>query len=242
MREAPRISSYEWAGGREAMLRFGPDDGPVVVVALPLFEEANRTRAFAGSICRALAVLGIGSVLADLPGQGESVVPTVAMTLPGLRAAFAAVPGSHAMAIRSGALLVDKRPAWLLAPQDSSALLRELARIKGGPLTGEGVEVAGNLLSAAFLADLGRTPHPGEGRGPVAVNNERLPDLPSASQLGPGLRRGGARVVRLTSDNQAADRHVDGPALWRRSEPDNDLAFAEMLGADIAAWIAACAG
>ena len=28
------------------MIRFGPDTGPVVVAALPLFEEANRTRAF----------------------------------------------------------------------------------------------------------------------------------------------------------------------------------------------------
>ena len=41
------------------MLRFGPDTGPVVVVALPLFEEANRTRAFAVSILRALAARGI---------------------------------------------------------------------------------------------------------------------------------------------------------------------------------------
>ncbi len=37
------------------MLRFGPADGLVVVAALPLFEEANRTRAFMVTILRALA-------------------------------------------------------------------------------------------------------------------------------------------------------------------------------------------
>lgn len=41
------------------MLRFGPAAGPVVVVALPLFEEANRTRAFAVAILRALAERGV---------------------------------------------------------------------------------------------------------------------------------------------------------------------------------------
>jgi thioredoxin reductase len=38
------IDRYDWAGGSEAMLRFGPATGPIVVLALPLFEEANRTR------------------------------------------------------------------------------------------------------------------------------------------------------------------------------------------------------
>jgi hypothetical protein len=36
-----RIDRYRWSGGEEAVLRFGPDDGPVVVVTAPLFEEAN---------------------------------------------------------------------------------------------------------------------------------------------------------------------------------------------------------
>ena len=52
---APRIDSYAWSGGREAMLRWGPDGGPVVIAALPLLEEANRTRAFVVTILRALA-------------------------------------------------------------------------------------------------------------------------------------------------------------------------------------------
>src|SRR3546814_8095624 len=69
---AQMIGRYDWAGGTEAMLRFGPDTGPVVVLALPLFEEANRTRAFAVTMLRALAERGVASVLPDLPGQGRS--------------------------------------------------------------------------------------------------------------------------------------------------------------------------
>jgi HAD superfamily hydrolase (TIGR01509 family) len=40
------------------MLRFGPAEGPLVVLAMPLFEEANRTRAFAVTLLRALAAAG----------------------------------------------------------------------------------------------------------------------------------------------------------------------------------------
>src|ERR1700741_3511005 len=68
------IDHYDWAGGREAMLRFGPDTGPVVIAVIPLFEEANRTRAFIVTILRALAGLGIASAVPDLPGTGESLM------------------------------------------------------------------------------------------------------------------------------------------------------------------------
>ena len=96
MANAPRIESYAWRGGREAMLRFGPDCGPVVTLALPLFEEANRTRAFAVDLLRVLAAQGIGGVLPELPGQGESEVPPERARLCNWRAAFAAVPAAWA--------------------------------------------------------------------------------------------------------------------------------------------------
>ena len=214
MDTGPRIDSYEWSGGREAMLRFGPEGGPVVVLALPLFEEANRCRAFGVTLLRALAARGIGGVLPDLPGQGESELPTAAPTLADLRAAYAAAPGGYALAIRSGALLVgDRWPCWMLAPQDGSTLLRELQRTKGAPLDGEHVEVAGNLLSSRLIDELAASPGiAGEGAG--------------------------FRTVRLRSDGRPADLHVDGSPLWRRAEPDNDPALAETLADDITAWIA----
>ncbi|HWU71836.1 MAG TPA: hypothetical protein VN137_00025, partial [Sphingomonas sp.] len=70
------IDHYDWAGGREAMMRFGPATGPVVVAVLPLFEEANRTRTFVSGVLRRLAARDIAGALPDLPGQGESLVPT----------------------------------------------------------------------------------------------------------------------------------------------------------------------
>ena len=242
MNTGPRIDSYEWAARREAMLRFGPDDGPVVVLALPLFEEANRTRAFGVSLLRSLAERGIGGVLPELPGQGESEVPAVEMRLADLRAAFAAVPGTHTVAIRSGALMVDQRKHWLLAPQDGSSLLRELARVKGAPLAGDPVGVAGNVVGRDMLDQLADAFHPGAGRGPGAVSNEGHSTSPDPSQRGPGPRRVGplGRIVRLAGDRREADRHVDGTALWRRAEPDNDLSLIQTLADDIAQWIATC--
>lgn len=243
MDPAPRVDAYDWRGGREAMLRWGPEEGPRVVIALPLFEEANRCRAFAASICRALAGLGVGSILPDLPGQGESALSTATMRLAELRAAFAAASGDHGIAIRSGALVVDDRPCWLLSPQTGAELLRELARIKGDQTEGELVTIAGNQIGRDFLADLATATHPGAGRGLISMSEAGQPFSTDTSQLGRGLRRGGSeasRTVRLTSDARKADRHVDRPALWRRAEPDTDPVLAQTLATDIADWIARC--
>lgn len=228
------IGHYDWRGGREALLRFGPDTGPVVVAALPLFEEANRTRAFVVTILRALAARGIGSVLPDLPGQGESLVPLESVRLDDMRTAFAAAAsaagaGSVGLTVRSGALLDPAAVLagrWRLTPQDGGGLLRELRRLKQSGLErGERladdwqqrapVEIGGNLLSPDFLADFGSA---------VPFNG------------------GPVRTVRLHSDAQPADRRLSGRPLWRSAEPDNDPALAEVLADDIAHWVRTCAG
>jgi hypothetical protein len=146
------IDHYDWPGGREAMLRFGPADGPVVVAALPLFEEANRTRAFVVTILRMLAERGIASALPDLPGTGESLVPTAEASIAAMREAFAAVRGDYTLAIRSGALLDagERRGRWHLAPQGPE-LLRELSRIQH---SGEAGDFAGNVISRAMLSEI----------------------------------------------------------------------------------------
>lgn len=232
----PRIDWYEAATGPEAMLRFGPDDGPVVIAALPLFEEANRTRTFVVTILRALAERGIGGVLPDGPGQGESLVLLEQVTLGDMRAAFAVASDAacargrrgYAIALRSGALLDIDAPLagrWHLAPQSGSDLVRELSRMQqADPSSGpkrksswheddRPVEIAGNVLAAAFVRDLAVAP--------------------------PGIVD---RTIRLTFDPAAADRKIEGPALWRRSEPGNDVVLAERLADDIAEWIATCEG
>ncbi|WP_326524152.1 hypothetical protein [Sphingomonas sp.] len=213
------IDHYDWAGGREAMLRLGPDSGPVVIVALPLFEEANRTRTFAVTMMRALAERGVASVLPDLPGTNDSLVATRDATLADWRAAYAAVATSTgavaSVAIRSGAMIdgaADALARWHLSPQDGSGLLRELRR--AGLVEREAwIEVAGNDLSRDLLDALAQA-------------------TPSE----------GARTVRLSSDPAAADVKIEAVPLWRRAEPDNDPVLAESLAADIADWVQTCAG
>jgi len=211
------IESYDWAGGREAMLRFGPDTGPVIIAALPLFEEANRTRAFVVTILRALAERGIASALPDLPGQGESLVPTDRIAVANLRNAFAdaaraTARRAYSVGIRSGTLLDTSAilaGRWHFAPQTGPELLRELNRVRQ---TGDGSDFAGNSLSPAFLAEL-------DNAGVEA-----------------------ARTIRLDSDPKDADARFTGAPLWRRAEPDNDPALAALLADDITAWVRACEG
>ncbi|NIJ20500.1 hypothetical protein FHS95_002192 [Sphingomonas naasensis] len=208
------IDQYDWAGGREAMLRFGPDTGPVVVAALPLFEEANRTRAFVVTILRQLAERGIAGALPELPGQGESLLPTEAATLADLRAGFAAACArfdkAYAFAVRSGALLdtqAESAGRCHLVPTTGAELVRELGRLRG---LNDGNNYAGNLLSPALLTELETA-------------------MPAA-----------ARTMRFEGDARAADVKLQGAPLWRRAEPDNDPALAHLLADDIAAWVRAC--
>ena len=230
------IDHYDWAGGREAMIRFGPASGAVVVAVLPLFEEANRARTFAVGLLRRLAERGIASVLPDLPGQGESLVPTEHAMLAGWRAALAsaamAAAGErlvHVVSLRGGGLLdhdVKAVSRWQLAPAKGEAIVRELlrtAKTAGSPVEidladhgddGGAVTIAGNRLSRVLLRDL---------------------------HAADSVRDGAVRVVRLASDPAAADRKVEGAPLWRQSEPGDDTGLAALLADDIAEWIERCA-
>jgi hypothetical protein len=234
------IDSYAWAGGREAMLRFGPMSGPVVIAAMPLFEEANRTRAFIITILRQLASRGFAGALPDLPAMGESVIETEHASLSHWIDAFKLVADTlrakhetvHVIAFRGGALLdrdagADTR--WRLSPLDGQTVIRDLGRIalaaakEAGtgfdPTTlttpGAPIEIAGSRLSRKLLVEIERA-------------------TPSAITY--------LRTVRLESDPLTADRHVPGAPLWRRSDPDNDVALAALLADDIAGWIASCGG
>lgn len=226
--------TYDWAGGREAMLRFGPANGPVVLLALPLFEEANRTRTFAVGLLRKLADRGVGGVLPDLPGQNESPVATEHAMLAGWRAAFATAAAAtgrpvHSVTMRGGSLIDHDAHVvarWQLAPAKGEALIRELFRT--AQAAGEPVEIDLDAWSD-------------EG-GPVTIAGNRisrplLRDLNAADCVRDGL----VRVVRLDTDPAVADRKVEGAPLWRRSEPGDDAALAAILADDIADWIARCA-
>lgn len=216
----PRIVHYDWAGGREMMLCFGPDSGPRVMAALPLFEEGNRTRAAFVDVLRQVAARGIGAALADLPGTGESLVETKDATLQAWKEAFAAAcrhvnSPVHICAWRSGALVdgeADAASRWYLSPQTGEALVRELTRVREWAGS---ADVAGNILSSEMLAALA-----------------------SAKLVKSGL----LRVVRLASDAKAADGKLAGRALWRGNEPSTDAALQGLVADDLCAWIKAQPG
>lgn len=211
----PRIDHYTWRGGRELLLRFGPQDGPCLLAALPLFEEGNRTRAAFVDVLRRLARHGIGSALPDLPGTGESLMETRDATLQGWREAFATAGAQiggpvHICGWRSGALIDGEAAAdsrWYLSPQSGAALTRELARLRH--LSGD-TDSAGNLISQEVI---------------------------EALQAAQPTTTGRLRVVRLESDVKPADRKLPGRPLWRGTEPDTDESLQQAVADDLAAWI-----
>ena len=230
------IDHYDWAGGREAITRFGSGAGPVVAIALPLWEEANRTRTFAVRLLRLLAERGVAGALPDLPAQGESSIATEYAMLAGWRAAFAAAVdhvgrgrGVHAIGIRGGSL-VDTQASvvsrWHLAPASGEALLRELFRASAA--TGAPI-------------DIDFANHNDEG-GPVTLIGNRVsrPLLRDLAIANP-VREGAVRVVRLATDPAVADWKVEGTPLWRLAEPGDDPALAATLADDIIEWIDRCA-
>jgi hypothetical protein len=243
-----RIQRYDWSGGTEAMLRFGPDTGPIVIAALPLFEEANRTRAFTVSILRALAERGIASILPDLPGTGESVTQLESTTILQMQDAYGKIVSmtdrerrrAYGLGVRSGALLDALGllfGRWHFAPQNGSDLLRELTRIKQAELG-----IAKPLNDRWYVERA--TPKDALDRSvEIAGNLVSINLLTELTVQTPSDQAGiPRRVVRLQTDSKPADIKVDGAPLWRRAEPDNNLVLAQTLADDIAAWIVTCEG
>lgn len=206
---------------------------------MPPFEEANRLRAFFVTLLRALGDHGIGAAIPDMPGQGESLIATQDASLEHWRSAFAACEQKltregarvHIAAMRGGALFDGRancQSRWQFAPVTGAALVRDMVRARQAAaketgeafdarsIAGEGppVELAGNAISRAMLADL---------QGAVPP-------------VGPGIR-----VLRLDTDAAPADRKIVARPLWRRAEPDNNPALARELAADLAGWVLECA-
>lgn len=253
MTAGPRFDHYDWAGrgstgGREAMLRFGPEDGPIVIVAPPLFEEANRTRALIVAMLRGLAARGIGGALPDLPGQGESGATLLGTSLAAWRRAFARAVSSlgercYVVAMRGGALVDGKAQAAArlhLSPASGAALVRGLLRARRAATLAAGERpvaddldkpgppllLAGNLIGRDLLRDL-MAAAPGRADRKVTI----FPDTdPSDRALAPDHAASG-------SGEPARYRKP-----WLASEPFVDADLAEALATDIAQWVAACGG
>jgi alpha-beta hydrolase superfamily lysophospholipase len=219
---------YLIAGGEEWLMRIGPQEGRPILVVPPLLEEMNRTRAFLATFMRLLAKRGFGCWLPDLPGTGESERALEGCEWLEWRQAvsdsFAFVAGQagrtpFVASFRGGSLLDDAAgdtPTWRFAPVEGSSLARDLVRasmLKPEELKAASVELAGYRLSDTLFAAL----------------HEAKPA--EATRV---------RTVRLASDRAEAELKLEGPALWRRSEPSNSPDLAELLAADLAQWSDRC--
>jgi hypothetical protein len=219
----------------EHTLRITPTGTPraTILFVPPLFDEANRTRRTLVLAMRALAADGFATLLPDLPGQNESLVPLEQVDLGiwqnALADAAGTIDGPLIIASLRGGALIDHHPKaaawWRLAPVSGASLLRTLMRARVAADREAGVTssleslqadaatapllLAGNRLSPAMIAQLG------------------------AAEVQP------VTPVRTVTLGNGADA-IPGTPLWLRAEPGEDAAMATAIATDIAAWSHTC--
>lgn len=204
-----------WRRGAEAALRLGRDS-PVTLLVIPaLFEESNRMRRLTVEVMRRLADRGIGTLLPDLPGQGESLVSLASLSFRDWLD-FVEDVGHNmlfSVAIRGGCLLdgicVHR---WRLAPESGARLLRDMIR-------------ATAFSEGSSASDVEQR---------VRQGVTRLAGNPVAPELY------GALVAAEPAPGGFVSA-VEGPRLWRAAEPGEDAHYAAALAAEIAEWTTSCA-
>ena len=211
---ALRFETYRTGGSSETMLALGPKDGLQVIFVESFLEERNFLRRTVVGIARRLAGRGIGCVIPDLPGSGESLVSLEEVDLAQWRKALADAAATIADAsgrlpliasFRAGALIDDAADGvgwWRYAAASGTELLRPMRRAE----------------------KLGGTPYAG-----YRLGHALLAALDDAS---PTLPPGPLREAEVAST---------GAALWHRSEPTEDIALTDALSDDLALWVDICA-
>ena len=212
---------YSFASRDEWLMRIGPAEARPILFVPPLLEEMNRTRALIAGTMRALAARGFGCWLVDLPGTGESE-----RALEGC--GWNDWTGGAAAAFSQVAKRAGKPPA--------------LAAIRGGCLL-DGIVHApcrwrlAPVPGASLVRDLDRAAQVGGGvNGGYPLAEELRQALAAAATAADGP----VRTARLESDPAPADVKLPGPALWRRSEPDNSSELSDTIASDIEQWIGEC--
>ncbi|WP_439567821.1 hypothetical protein [Sphingopyxis sp.] len=221
--------------GPEHVLRITPTRAPRATILLvpPLFEEANRTRRTLVLAMRTLAADGFATLLPDLPGQNDSLVPLERVDLARWQDALAdttaTIDGPLIIAsLRGGALLDHHANAaawWRLAPVSGASLLRTLMRARVAADRESGVTSSLDSLQAEAATT------------PLLLAGNRLSPTMMA-QLGSAEARPVAPLRTVTLGN-GADA-IAGTPLWLRAEPGEDAAMAAAIAADIAAWSQTC--
>lgn len=214
---------------------FGGSDRPAIVLLPPLFDEANRMRRTLVLTMRALAQAGHNCLLPDLPGQGDSMLPTRDATLPLWREALADLaasePGPLLVASWRGGALIDDAAAhavgwWRMAPLAGASIVRTMMRTR---IAGD--KEAGRQTSVDQLRSLAAL-------GPIELAGHSL----SAEMIDALEQATPAPLSRLRSVTVGqGEGQIAGSALWLRAEPGEDAAMALAMAKDISAWSIACA-
>ncbi|WP_086607682.1 hypothetical protein [Erythrobacter donghaensis] len=208
------------APAEELLVSFDRNRAVRVLVCPAWFDEANKLRRFTVEVMRRLDAAGIDSLLPDLPGCNESLVPLVNQTLDGwssaMMAAAEALRATHVLAIRAGALVAPSGlPGWHCAPQSGPKLLRGMIRAR---------------IIAAREAGLAET-----SEGLMATGRNSGLVL-GGWHIGADLFRALESAEPVLAPGQSAvdQSALGGPGLWLRAEPDEDAGQADRLAALIA--------
>ena len=215
------FETFPGKAGPEWMMRIGDVGASPILFVPPLFEEMNRTRALIAAVMRRLAASGHGCWLPDLGGTGESLRSLGDVAWNDWR---------HDVTSASG-YVSDKAGKPLIASLRGGALLDDAGDGRGwwrfSPADG-----------AALTRDMVRSGLAGVEWAGYAPSADLKADLAAAMPVSVAP----LRTVRLATDRAEADGRLDGPALWRRSEPGQSTALAEAMAADIHEWSLRCAG
>lgn len=228
------IGSYRFDGNDELCLRFGPEGAPKLLILPPLFDEANRVRHLMVECARALAELGASSLLPDLPGCNESVVPLDHSSISLWQAALITCaeqlgPVTHVVSMRGGALLdeaLGDLPRWRLAPVKGGQLLRTMLRTR---IASD--REAGIASSSEALMETARS------QGTDLAGNSLSPCMIRELDSAAPSDGSAIRLVRFADDPLECDGRIDGAPLWLRAEPAHDPAMAAAMAQDIAGWM-----
>jgi hypothetical protein len=212
---------FRSGAGEEWLMRIGRPNAPAILFVPPLFEEMNRTRALIAATMRALARKGHCCWLPDLSGTGESERDLNDVAWGDWRHDVAAAAAHVAE--------TAKKPL--------------IASLRGGALLDDGAQARGwwrfaPVDGAAVARDMVRSGLAGGVEWAGYAPSEALRDALEAARPASVAP---LRTVRLATDRAEAEAKVEGPALWRRSEPGSSPALAEALAADLAKWSRQCA-
>jgi hypothetical protein len=171
---------------------------------------------------RRLSRRGYGCWLPDLPGTGESERRLPETRWADWREAAASAGEAAGRVAGRQPLIVSIRGGCLLDDGVEAG-----CRWRFAPVAGE--SLARDLTRAGLVSGTEYAGYRPDQELMESLSTAQAAALPEV------------RTVRLASDREPADLKVEGPALWRRSEPGNAPELGLAIANDLEQWAQRCA-